>query len=66
MKKERRKWLSLALCAAMAFTMTGLSGMVTNADDNDGLFVPTITSEPSKAKVVNLLKGDILEYADST
>lgn len=65
MRKERKKWLSIALCAAMAFTMTGLSGTKSTADDNEGMFVPTITATPSKDVDVNLLEGGILEYASN-
>ncbi len=65
MRKERKKWLSIALCAAMAFTMTGLSATKSMADDEKGMFVPTITATPSKAKVVDLLEGGILEFASN-
>ena len=64
MKKERRKWLSIALCTAMAFTMTGLSGIISYADQKNVL-EPTITATPSKANEVNLLKGNFLEYASN-
>lgn len=64
MKIEKKKLLSVILCTTMAFAMTGLSGIMSNADERN-VYVPTITSAPSKAEVVNLLKGDILEYASN-
>ena len=65
MKRERKKWLSIALCAAMALTMTGISGTKTQADDNEGVFVPTISATPSTVNEVNLLDGDFLEFASN-
>ena len=62
MKRERKKWLSIALCAAMALTMTFVPGEKSSADDNEGVFVPTVSATPSKGNVVNLLEGDIFEF----
>ena len=64
MKIERKRVLSVILCTTMAFAMTGLSGIMSNADEKN-VYVPTITATPSKTEVVNLLKGDILEYASN-
>ncbi|MBQ8725899.1 MAG: hypothetical protein IJY84_02215 [Clostridia bacterium] len=57
--------LSALLCAIMTLTMVEFSHKqpVFNAETTN--FAPTITAMPNRGEEINILDGDILEYASA-
>jgi len=66
MKTPTKKWIPIAsilLCASIALsTVSFFNGSsILNAETTD--YIPTISAVPYKEEAINLLDGDILEYA---